>query len=324
MLFNFASTIFAKPGRSSQIICLSSIIKKRTINYITNIPDLASIPCYRQLHCNSPDKQLSKAITAKINDSNIKSALRLLLFDDKLAENNDDTYTKLLEHHPAAAKDRHSPPAPSPSDICLQVSEQEVKQAVKSFPPGSAGRLDGLRPKHIADLVSCRDNGPSLLTIITAFVNMLLKNQFATEVIPFLFGVNLIALTKKSGGVRPIAVGYYWRRLSAKCANSFTTNKLAIYSLQFSWELGVPGGCEATIHACRRFVLNMPDNFLVVKLDFSNAFNCLHRDTLCLNLSNSRSPKFIRFVYYHVALIVYLNLEVDKFSHRKALNKATH
>ena len=39
LLFNFASTIFAKPGRSSQINGLSSIIKKRTINYITNIPD---------------------------------------------------------------------------------------------------------------------------------------------------------------------------------------------------------------------------------------------------------------------------------------------
>ena len=45
LLFNFASMIFAKPGRSSQINSLSSIIKKRTINYITNIPDQASIPC---------------------------------------------------------------------------------------------------------------------------------------------------------------------------------------------------------------------------------------------------------------------------------------
>ena len=32
------------------------------------------------------------------------------------------------------------------SDICLQVLEEEVKQAVKIFPPGSAGGPDGLRP----------------------------------------------------------------------------------------------------------------------------------------------------------------------------------
>ena len=138
--------IFAKPGRSSQINSLSSIIKKRTINYVTNIPDQASIPCYCQHHRNSPDEQLSKAVTAKINDDNITSALRLLLSDDKLAENNGDTYTKLQEHHPAAAKDKQPPPAPSPSEICLQVLEQEVKHAVTGFPPGSTGGPDGLRP----------------------------------------------------------------------------------------------------------------------------------------------------------------------------------
>ena len=76
-----------------------------------------------------------------------------LLSDDKLAENNDDTYKKLLERHPAAIKkNRRPPPAPSPSDICLQVSEQEVKHAVNSFPSGSAGRSDGLCPQYIADL----------------------------------------------------------------------------------------------------------------------------------------------------------------------------
>ena len=87
--------------------------------------------------------------------------------------------------------------------------EQEVKHAVQSFPPGSADGPNGLHPRHIADLLSCRDNGPSLLTVITAFVNMLLKGQCATKVITFLVGTNLTALIKKSGGIRSIAVGYY-------------------------------------------------------------------------------------------------------------------
>ena len=112
---------------------MSSIIEKRTINYITNIPDQASIPCYRQHHRNSPDELLPKSITAWINDGNIKSALRLLQFDEKLAENNDDTYEKLLERYPAVAKNRRPLPAPSLSDICLQVSELEVKHAEKFF-----------------------------------------------------------------------------------------------------------------------------------------------------------------------------------------------
>ena len=50
-------------------------------------------------------------------------------------------------------------------------------------------------------------NNLSLVTVIASFVNMLLKGQCATEVIPFIFGVNLTALAKNSGGIRPIVVG---------------------------------------------------------------------------------------------------------------------
>jgi len=35
---------------------------------------------------------------------------------------------------------------------------------------------------------------------------------------PILFGGSLAALRKVGGGLRPIAVGYYWRRLMGKVA----------------------------------------------------------------------------------------------------------
>ena len=265
---------------SSQNNSLSSKIKKRTINYITNIPDQASDPCYRQHHRNSPDEQLFKAITTKIKDGNFKSALSFLLSDDILVENNDDTYKKSLERYPVAAKNRRPPPALSPSNICSLILKQEFMHAVKSFLPESTGEPDDLCPQHIADLVSCRDNGPSLLTVITAFVNILLKDQCASEIMPFSFGANLIALTKKPGGTCPIAVGYYWLRLSAKCANSFATDKLATFFSPIQLGVAVTSHSEAAIHACGRFVLNKPNDFIVEKLDFSNAFYCLHRDSM--------------------------------------------
>jgi hypothetical protein len=128
--------------------------------------------------------------------------------------------------------------------------------------------------------VQCNDSGPALLTAITAFVNMLLRGNCAPEVVPILFGANLTALVKKSGGIRPIAVGYYWRRLCAKCANYFASSKLASYFSPIQLGVGVPGGCEAAVHSCRRYLEAMPDNYVITKLDFSNAFNCLHRDAM--------------------------------------------
>ena len=93
MLLPFqAHTFFAKPSQSSQNNSFSLIINKVNINYITNTPDQASIPCYRQHYYNSSYELLSMAITAKFNDGNKKSAQRLLLSDGYLAKNNDATY----------------------------------------------------------------------------------------------------------------------------------------------------------------------------------------------------------------------------------------
>jgi len=71
---------------------------------------------------------------------------------------------------------------------------------------------------------------------------------------PVLFGGNLIALEKKSGGIRPIAVGYTLRRIAAKCANSYATSQLTDYFNPIQMGVGVPGGCEAAIHATRRYI----------------------------------------------------------------------
>ena len=50
-----------------------------------------------------------------------------------------------------ASSDLSDLPAPQPGQ-CLSVDEAEVRRAVLSFPPGSAGGPDGLRPQHIRDM----------------------------------------------------------------------------------------------------------------------------------------------------------------------------
>ena len=128
---------------------------------------------------------------------------------------------------------------------------------------------------------------------------MLLKGQCAAAVSQILFEANLTALTRKSGEIRPIAVGYYWLRLSVKCANSFATVKLATFLFPNQLGVGVPGGCETAIHACRRFILNIPEDLIVVKLDFSNSIKCLHKNSMLESIKES-SPEFNFFVFYYI------------------------
>ena len=68
--------------------------------------------------------------------------------------------------------------------------------------------LTGLRAQHILELVTCREAGAELVISTTAFTNVLLEVRCHADVIAILFGGSLIALQKKCGGVRPIAIGY--------------------------------------------------------------------------------------------------------------------
>ena len=105
------------------------------------------------------------------------------------------------------------------------------------------------------------------------FVNVVLQGDLPTEAREILFGGRLIALHKNDGGVRPIAVGYTLRRLAAKCANANVIKRRNEELQPIQVGVGVSGGAEAAIHALRRYVSTMPDDHVLVKLDFSNAYN---------------------------------------------------
>ncbi|HSN23902.1 MAG TPA: reverse transcriptase domain-containing protein, partial [Methylomicrobium sp.] len=69
--------------------------------------------------------------------------------------------------------------------------------------------------------------------------------------------------------------------------------------------VGVSGGCEAAIHATRRFISHMTPDQVVVKLDFANAFNRIHRDAILLTIANT-IPEIYRFchlVYYQSSML---------------------
>ena len=95
-----------------------------------------------------------------------------------------------------------------------------------------------------------------------------------------LFGGKLLALNKADGGLRPIAIGYYWRRLAAKCANGIALDYLGDHFSPSQFGVGVKWGWEAAIHATRRYCSAMPSDHVLVKLDFKNAFNTIYRESV--------------------------------------------
>ena len=96
--------------------------------------------------------------------------------------------------------------------------------------------------------------------------------------------------------MRPIAIGYTWRRLAAKCANNYAISQLGDTLLPMQLGVATPGGCEAAVHATRRYMATMSDDSVLVKLDFSNAFNCLHRDRMLKTVAD-QMPCIYRFCW---------------------------
>ena len=164
-----------------------------------------------------PDAHLATAVASKIEAGNLRAAIRLLCSDESVAPFTADTATLLQAKHPSSTLGAE--PLPDPEDFpALVVSQAEVKSAIRSFPAGSGGGSDGLHPQHLVDLINCKESGLDLVSRLTDFVNLLLEGKCPERIRRILFGGRLIALRKKDGGIRPIAVGCYWRRLASKIA----------------------------------------------------------------------------------------------------------
>ena len=89
----------------------------------------------------------------------------------------------------------------------FKCTPQEVLRAVKTFPVGSSGGIDGLRPDHLKDMLAPR-KGPSAtesmhLKTLTAFVNLILDTSLLPLAVqPLLFGARLIPLKKKGWWIK--------------------------------------------------------------------------------------------------------------------------
>ena len=144
---------------------------------------------------------------------------------------------------------------PVHSPLPLKVPPYDIVVAIKSFPAGSSCGLDGLKPQHLKDMMTGRqssgDVGQRLLSKLSEFTNLCLSGDIPDIICPVFFGATSCALSKKNGGIRPIAAGCTLRRLVAKSACRFlcyrVVSKLAPSQLGCSTRGGSRCPCSSYI-----------------------------------------------------------------------------
>ena len=94
---------------------------------------------------------------------------------------------------------------------------------------------------------------------------------------PFLFWRSFTGVQEKVWWYPPYRGWSHSPPPGLQMCQLFGSKRLAPVYCPRQLGVGVPGRCEAAIHSTRRFLENMPRDQVVVKLDFSNAFNNLHR-----------------------------------------------
>jgi Reverse transcriptase (RNA-dependent DNA polymerase) len=301
-LLSFTGAILAKPRRGGTKRNLSNVILKRICEFESGAVSSAGLPseckAVKTRKVKTDNAILASLVQAKIEEGNFKAAIRIVCSDDKPAPVSTSTRDALQQKHPPRASDRLQLGTSSSHDRFkpLEVTEADVRATVISFPPGSSGGPDGLLPQHLKDLTADRSGEGSLLATLTDMVNLLLSGELPSSINRIIFGGRLIALEKKDGGIRPICVGYTLRRLAAKVANSHVSDRAAALLAPRQLGVGTPRGAEGAVHATRRYLQTLPSGYVLVKLDFRNAFNSLCRDRLLQCVAQS-FPEIYRFVF---------------------------
>ena len=142
---------------------------------------------------------LATRVTTKLEEGDFKGAVRLACSEDSFADLSNDTIAALKSKHPAPHPDTKIPMPPDASNVPVPIAEEEVARAVHSFPNGSAGGPDGLRPQHLKDLisVSAERGGRELLGALTNFTNLVLRGGLPNQFGPLSSGRHLLLYKRK-------------------------------------------------------------------------------------------------------------------------------
>jgi hypothetical protein len=199
-LFGFSSACLARPKRGGKSRNLTTQVIKQTRSYDSGVRVVSKegrSERRKVLKIFNQDQAAASRASAKLEEGDVKGAVRLLCSNDSLAMPDEATHRALITLHPSAPADRRITPvtnAVSP----LHVTPAAIVEAVRTFPNGSAAGPDGLRPQHLKDLLAGTQEGDPLLAAVTDLTNFIMEGKSPLFVQGALFGATLLAIAKKT------------------------------------------------------------------------------------------------------------------------------
>jgi hypothetical protein len=265
---------------------------------------------------------LSRPHKPKSSEERVKQAVALCRegFDRKacaalvageMCEENVDTAKLLSALHPPAPEPTSPPIHELPWNP--EIAPSVVSKVLKSFPLDSAPGPSGLRIQHLLESLT-PSQGTAVTEQLTQVVQLLAQGGAPAQLAEDFAGAKLLALKKPKGGIRPIAIGEVLRRIVGKCLCDTVKEDAQQFFEPLQVGVACKLGVDAAVHSCRKWAELHKHNRekALLKIDFSNAFNTVDRDTV-LSQVRSKFPAIARWAtwcYAKPAKLVFGNQTV--------------
>lgn len=188
----------------------------------------------------------------------------------KFAPHDLQTVAKLRDLHPSAPRVDLASFVPHQF---APIEVEEVRRVLSTMQRGSASGPSRLSRDHLHFLISTPGFG--IAEQVTSFCNRALQRP--SEYRQF-FCARLVALEKKDGGVRPIAMGEALRRLIGRILSARHAESIGQALLKNGQVgVGIKNSAEALYLATATAAETMLPNAALVRFDMTNAFNCVSR-----------------------------------------------
>ena len=219
-------------------------------------PDRAPDPTVARARCLIRMGQYAKAVQA-------------LMPKEALPER-----TKVLEQlrllHPKGAVPQ---PCAGAAPVIFDIAEDELRRTVARMchatTPGPSGLTEELINAALGDAVVAQ----RLCEMVAAIVN----NQVTPAAANSLRSCTLVALGKKDGKIRPIAMGESLLKIASAVVLKRFEEPIRQFFAPLQFGVCMPGGVESVAHAVRQEV---EDGSVVLTIDAKNAFNTPDRDAI--------------------------------------------
>ena len=136
-LFQFSHRCFAIPTRGSRRRSLATLVNRQLQD--KSIPSTLKHPRPGSRPSSDPLRTLAKRVSSKLEEGDYRGAVRTACSEDSVAVVTEEVISELKRKHPPSHTDSHIILQPDQSISSATVSEEEICQAIRSFPNGSSG-----------------------------------------------------------------------------------------------------------------------------------------------------------------------------------------